>query len=73
MALQIDPLCAGFADFVIVETLGVGVPYFRSFERLSTRLLLAPLDLIEPMIELLHRDHATATNGRYDVPVNSTL
>jgi regulator of protease activity HflC (stomatin/prohibitin superfamily) len=42
-------------------------------EKNSTIIFPLPLDLIEPMIELLHRDHATATNGRYDVPVNSTL
>src|SRR3984893_16219417 len=42
-------------------------------EKNSTIIFQLPPHLIEPMIQLLHRDHATPTNGRYDVPVNSTL
>jgi regulator of protease activity HflC (stomatin/prohibitin superfamily) len=40
-------------------------------EKNSTIIFPLPLDLIEPMIELLHRNHAAATNERYDGPVNS--
>ena len=38
-------------------------------EKNSTIIFPLPIDLIEPMIELLHRNHATATNERYDGPV----
>src|SRR5229473_3391349 len=40
-------------------------------EKNSTIIFPLPIDLIEPMIELLHRNNATATNERYDGPVNS--
>src|SRR6202165_4803230 len=40
-------------------------------EKNSTIIFPLPLDLIEPMVELLHRNNATATNERYDGPVNS--
>ncbi len=38
-------------------------------EKNSTIIFPLPIDLIEPMIELLHRNNATATNERYDGPV----
>jgi regulator of protease activity HflC (stomatin/prohibitin superfamily) len=40
-------------------------------EKNSTIIFPLPIDLIEPMVELLHRNNATATNERYDGPVNS--
>ena len=40
-------------------------------EKNSTIIFPLPIDLIEPMIELLHRNDAAATNERYDGPVNS--
>jgi len=40
-------------------------------EKNSTIIFPLPIDLIEPMIELLHRNNAMATNERYDGPVNS--
>jgi regulator of protease activity HflC (stomatin/prohibitin superfamily) len=40
-------------------------------EKNSTIIFPLPIDLIEPMVELLHRNNAAATNERYDGPVNS--
>src|ERR1700680_2031887 len=40
-------------------------------EKNSTIVVPLPIDLIEPMVELLHRNNATATNERYDGPVHS--
>src|SRR5579864_3998841 len=40
-------------------------------EKNSTIIFPLPIDLIEPMIDLLHRNHATATNERHDGPVSA--
>jgi len=40
-------------------------------EKNSTIIFPLPIDLIEPMVELLHRNDAAATNELYDGPVNS--
>ena len=40
-------------------------------EKNSTIIFPLPIDLIEPMVELLHRNNATATNERYDGPLPS--
>src|SRR5579864_2899836 len=40
-------------------------------EKNSTIIFPLPIDLIEPMLDLLHRHHATAANERLDGPVSS--
>jgi regulator of protease activity HflC (stomatin/prohibitin superfamily) len=40
-------------------------------EKNSTIIFPLPIDLIEPMIDLLHRNNATAANERRDGPVSS--
>src|SRR5438128_5247772 len=40
-------------------------------EKNSTIIFPLPIDLIEPMIDLLHRNRATASNERHDGPVSS--
>ena len=40
-------------------------------EKNSTIIFPLPIDLIEPMIDLLHRNHATAANERHDGPVSA--
>jgi hypothetical protein len=39
-----------------------------AIEKNSTIIFPLPIDLIEPMIELIHRNDATATNERIDGP-----
>src|SRR5712691_6835811 len=40
-------------------------------EKNSTIIFPLPIDLIEPMIDLLHRNNAAAANERHDGPVSS--
>jgi len=40
-------------------------------EKNSTIIFPLPIDLIEPMIDLLHRNNATVANERHDGPVSS--
>jgi hypothetical protein len=40
-------------------------------EKNSTIIFPLPIDLIEPMIDLLHRNNATVAKERYDGPVSS--
>ena len=40
-------------------------------EKNSTIIFPLPIDLIEPMIDLLHRNNAAAANERHDGPVST--
>jgi regulator of protease activity HflC (stomatin/prohibitin superfamily) len=40
-------------------------------EKNSTIIFPLPIDLIEPMIDLLHRNHTTAANEQHDEPVSA--
>src|SRR5713101_7811343 len=40
-------------------------------EKNSTIIFPLPIDIIEPMIDLLHRNHATAANEQHDGPVST--
>src|SRR5712692_43745 len=72
--LQASTQLAQAANVIGAQPAALQLRYLQTLteiavEKNSTIIFPLPIDLIEPMIELLHRNHATATNERYDGPV----
>src|SRR5712671_1283103 len=74
--LQASAQLAQAASVIGSEPVALQLRYLQtlsdiSVEKNSTIIFPLPMDIIEPMIDLLHRNHATAANERHDGPVSA--
>ena len=74
--LQASTQLAQAAEVIGSQPVALQLRYLQTLteiavEKNSTIIFPLPIDLIEPMIDLLHRNHATAANERHDGPVST--